>query len=580
MDVENLATFEPASLFETDVVIVGGGPAGLTVAREFAGTSTRVLVLESGLVEEGPAHSALNELESIGEPRTAAQKQKRNEFHSTSSKTWSDASQPYGVRCRALGGSSLAWAGKSAAFDPIDFSARSWVPYSGWPIKYDTLSAYFNRAAEVLNLGPNNYDDALWDLIGLKPPAPQFDADGLRNFFWQFARSRLDHLDIMRFGREAIAFKADNIRVLLNATARRIVLSNDGGCFEALEISTIDNARSTVKAKLAVISAGGIENARLLLSNGIGNSHDLVGRFLMDHPSAEIGRFEPGEMKPIVDRFGFYGVRHGGRTHMYSHGLALTPAAQERERLLNSAIYFMTDRSPDDPWGALKRLLRRHSTQPIRDAVAVASHAGLLAKGVGMKVLASETMPRKVADLIVNTAMRYNPNFVAAEFQSRGLPHKLTGVSVHAISEQRPNPVSRITLSEKCDRLGVPIAKVDWHINDEERRTIVRIAQLASEAFLRSGLPPPRLERWVAEERANDGVIIDMAHMLGTTRMSNSPKSGVVDQDCQVHGVRGLYIAGGSTFPTSGHANPTLMILSLAIRLADTIKRRLAGSGG
>jgi choline dehydrogenase-like flavoprotein len=153
-------------------------------------------------------------------------------------------------------------------------------------------------------------------------------------------------------------------------------------------------------------------------------------------------------------------------------------------------------------------------------------------------------------------------------------------VSVHAITEQRPNPVSRITLSEKCDRVGVPIAKVDWHINDEERRTIVRIAQLASDAFLRSGLPPPRLERWVAEERPDDGVIIDMAHMLGTTRMSNSPKSGVVDQDCQVHGVHGLYIAGGSTFPTSGHANPTLMILSLAIRLADTIKRRLAGSGG
>ena len=63
-----------------------------------------------------------------------------------------------------------------------------------------------------------------------------------------------------------------------------------------------------------------------------------------------------------------------------------------------------------------------------------------------------------------------------------------------------------------------------------------------------------------------------MAHTLGTTRMSNDPKAGVVDRNCQVHGVHGLYIAGGSVFPTSGHANPTLMILSLAIRLADTIK--------
>jgi choline dehydrogenase-like flavoprotein len=66
-----------------------------------------------------------------------------------------------------------------------------------------------------------------------------------------------------------------------------------------------------------------------------------------------------------------------------------------------------------------------------------------------------------------------------------------------------------------------------------------------------------------------------MAHTLGATRMSDDPRSGVVDKNCQVHGVHGLYIAGGSTFPTSGHANPTLMILSLAIRLADTIKLQL-----
>jgi choline dehydrogenase-like flavoprotein len=58
--------------------------------------------------------------------------------------------------------------------------------------------------------------------------------------------------------------------------------------------------------------------------------------------------------------------------------------------------------------------------------------------------------------------------------------------------------------------------------------------------------------------------------------MSQTPNSGVVDVNCQVHGVRGLYVAGGSVFPTSGHANPTLMILALAIRLADTLKAEFA----
>jgi choline dehydrogenase-like flavoprotein len=80
------------------------------------------------------------------------------------------------------------------------------------------------------------------------------------------------------------------------------------------------------------------------------------------------------------------------------------------------------------------------------------------------------------------------------------------------------------------------------------------------------------LDDWVIDERHGDGIFIDSAHTAGTTRMSDDPKQGVVDSNCRVHGVAGLYVAGASVFPTSGHANPTLMIVSLAIRLADRIK--------
>lgn len=582
MEIENLAAFSANSIFEADLAIVGGGPAGLTIAREFFGSSIKVLILESGLLDETPRHTDLAELESVGEPRTEVQKQKRIAFHGASSSSWSQELQPYGVRCRALGGSTHAWAGKSAAFDPIDFAKRPWLPYSGWPIGRESLAPYLDRAAVVLNLGPNSYDDGLWKLIGIAPPEPRIDIEGLRSFFWQFARSRIDHLDIMRFGREFVTFSAENVRVLLNATVRQIELTPNGDSFVGLEISTIDGVRSKVRAKSAVIAASGIENPRLLLasnatqSGGIGNSHDLVGRFLMDHAGARVGRFDSAGLADIVKRFGFYGVRHGGRTHMYMHGLTPSPLLQEREQLLNSAVYFMPERSPDDPWDALKRLLRRTSAKPLQDMLAVANGAGLLAKGVGMKLLASNATPAILKDFIVDTAIRYSPNFVAEEFQSRGLPHKLTGVWIDAIAEQRPDPESRVSLSNRTDQLGVPLAKVDWRINDDERRTIVRIAQLTRDVFARAGLPEPILEPWVAEQRLAEGVIIDMAHTLGTTRMSENPKSGVVDENCQVHGVRGLYVAGASVFPTSGHANPTLMIVALAIRLADRIKTQLA----
>jgi choline dehydrogenase-like flavoprotein len=582
MLIENLATFEAQSLFDADLVIIGGGPAGLAIAQEFFGTTARVLILESGLLDEVSIHAELSGVESVGEPSSEAQIRQRTAIHGGST-TWAQAMQPYGARCRALGGTTHAWVGKSAAFDAIDFEKRAWVPYSGWPLSYRTLSAYLDRAAHVLNLGPNCYDEEFWKLIGLNNPEPQLSKEDLQSFFWQFARSRLARFDIMRFGREFATFRADNVRVLLNATATEISLNAEGNSFIGVQISTIDGARSRVKAKLGVIAASGIENARLLLasngvqSRGVGNDHDLVGRFLMDHASARVGHFETASTAPVAQYFGFYGLRRDRRTHMYMRGLAPTPELQERERLLNSAVYFMQERAADDPWDAIKRLLQRTSTDLMRDGAAILANAPLLAKGLGLKALASDATPGFVRDFWT-AAPRNRIGTAPEKVQHRGWPHKLTSISIDAVSEQRPDPDSRITLADRTDRLGTPLPRVDWRINDDERSTILRIARLVRQGFARVGLPQPILQSWVDEERFRDSVIIDMAHTMGTTRMSDDPKSGVVDETCRIHGVRGLYVAGGSIFPTGGHANPTLMIIAFAIRLADTIKGQLATS--
>lgn len=62
---------------------------------------------------------------------------------------------------------------------------------------------------------------------------------------------------------------------------------------------------------------------------------------------------------------------------------------------------------------------------------------------------------------------------------------------------------------------------------------------------------------------------------MGTTRMSADPRRGVVDADCRVHSVENLYVAGSSVFATSGYVNPTFTIVTLALRLADTLAKRL-----
>ena len=147
---------------------------------------------------------------------------------------------------------------------------------------------------------------------------------------------------------------------------------------------------------------------------------------------------------------------------------------------------------------------------------------------------------------------------------------------INGVTEQLPDPESRITLSDKLDALGLPMARINWRIDDQARRSLIRLGHLLAAELPRAGLPTPILEDWIARERPQDGDVADIAHTSGTTRMSDDSKRGVVNSKCQIHGVAGLYVAGTSVFPTSGHANPTLMILSLAIRLADKIKVDLA----
>jgi choline dehydrogenase-like flavoprotein len=576
-----LARLGDGQELHADLVIVGGGPAGLAIAREFFNHRAQVLVLESGRLEEEARIDALNAIESIGEPKTDAQIERRIALHGASTARWSHAAQPYGVRCRVLGGSSQAWAGKSAAFEGIDFERRAWVPHSGWPITLAELAPHIDRAAEQLNLGPNVYNDELWTLLGGPPPEPRLDPERLRPFFWQFARSRINPMDLMRFGPEFVRENAPNVRVLLNATVTGILTNATGTSFDGLEVACLEGARARVRGKAAVLAASGIENPRLLLASnrvregGIGNDHDVVGRFLLDHPSARIAHFDANATPKIVDRFGFYGVPHRGRTHMYMHGLALPRSVQEREELLNSALYMIEERAPDDPFEAIKRLLRGRSPAPAADLVAVMKSPGLVAKGLGMKAVQGSLMPAWLKTSLVNAVIRTNPNFVVREHLDRGMPHKLLGLAVEGISEQRPDPDSRITLSETKDPFGVPRAKINWKIDGQARRSLRRLGQLMASEFSRVGLPAPTLESWIAQENLDDAVIIDMAHTMGTTRMSDDPSQGVVDRNCRVHGVAGLYVAGASVFPTSGHANPTLMILALAIRLADHLKTKV-----
>lgn len=580
MLVEDLASFPAASRFEADVIVIGGGKAGLMLAREFMNSTTKILILESGLQVENVPHMELNRVESVDEPRGEAAVAFRGVFHGANMATYDAELQPYGIRCRMLGGCPY-WGGKSAIFDEIDFAKRDWVPFSGWPISRKSLDPYFKRAANILNLGPNLYGEDLWQVIGSKVKRPPIDRSKLHSFFWQFARSRLKYTEIMNLADEFMIGEGKNIRTLTNATVVHIDTDTTGRKFKGVEISTIGGVRSYVTGKFCVLSAGGIENARLLLlsnrqhKSGLGNANDVVGRYLMDHPGTRIGYFKKEDVK-AANYLGFYTIPHNGGFVMYMHGLTFSPELQAEEKLLNAAIYVLPEIARDDPIEALKRLAKLKSTDYPADLLSLVKSVGLLAKGLGLKVFYHKHFPGVLQRSIIELFMAINPGFVVREFQSKGVPHKLDRMAIHVMTEQQPNPDSRLLLSEKTDMLGLPMAKAFWKISKADRKNVVRIGQLLAEELPKAGMPVPVMADWITKSRPDEAPLVDMAHMIGTTRMSDDPRFGVVDSRCEVHGVKGLYIAGSSVFPTSGHANPTLMILTLAIRTADELKRQLA----
>jgi choline dehydrogenase-like flavoprotein len=518
-----------------DVCIIGTGPAGITIARELSGTPLRVTLLESGGAVRQEASDALNEIESVGWPRVMDQ--------------WE-------VRNRVVGGSSATWKARCAPFDEIDMQARDWVPYSGWPTAIGNLSSYIDRSAKHLGLGAGNgiTDDRIWALTGHSRmrTGPDPDPDKLLPMFWQFGRDPVNSYDRIRFSH----FTADlgsNVTIVTNATVVRINANEPATAVESVEFAAVDGRLWKLSATTVVLCAGGIEHARLLLSShnvvaqGLGNGRDLVGRFLMDHIRGPVARFQPGNTRAALKQFASFKSPSTG-TNTFQHGMRLSPEVQRAERLLNCSAWLEEHLAPDDPWEMLIRFLRRESgARP--DLRLMLENSGLLIYGL-------------------------KEHFIS----HRAIPRKLTGVTLEAMCEQAPNPDSRITLSDRRDRLGMRISRIDWRVSEEEARAMRRMTELMIEQFSRMGVDPPEIVEWVRDEAMFPQMYRDVAHPTGTTRMAEDPAQGVVDVQCQVHGVNGLFIAGSSVFPTVGHANPTQLIVALAVRLSDTLKDRASAN--
>lgn len=532
MSILDARELDAGTELTTDVCIVGAGAAGLTIAGALDGTKHDVCIIESGGFQPDPETQALYDLESRGYPQ-------RERFMS---------------RARYYGGSCNLWAGRSMRFTPRDLESRDWVPHSRWPLAYSELARYYPAAARVLGLPPVELFDVEHHAHGLTEAERQIYASE-----WLAPTVSLWATRPKRFGAAygPTLRRSRNVRLVVHGNVTKVNLDAAGGRVESVDCATLSGRRFQVRARVIVLACGGLENARLLLVSrdqhacGIGNGYDVVGRYFMDHPRAVFGKVRLREGAQLSLLGGC--PLPNGKVQL---GIGFSPEMQRREGLLDHYATMEVQHSAytakqyESFVKTMKVLLRKgYAGSRLRVG------RGELGDIPGLVYLLA---PR---ELVPHSLYRWYWHARRAISGRRGGGDRV----VVYFCEQPPDPDSRVTLSTARDQLGMNRLALDWKVGTAIRESVYRLQSLLKETLTRTGVGS-------LEEGDGEITFTDASHHMGTTRMSESAQTGVVDTDCMVHGVRGLYMAGGSVLPSASHKNPTLTIVALAMRIADRIR--------
>ena len=135
-------------------------------------------------------------------------------------------------------------------------------------------------------------------------------------------------------------------------------------------------------------------------------------------------------------------------------------------------------------------------------------------------------------------------------------------------TELLPNPKNRVTLSDKLDGYGLPRPNIHFEVDPYTYDALKKGHEIA--ITLLDSIPGIDKER-IKEREWQRGKWNTAAHIMGTCRMGNDPKTSVVNTEGQTHDCPNLYIVGGSVLTTSGTANPTLTTAALALKTADVV---------
>lgn len=509
----------PEGVLAPDICIVGAGVAGITLALRLRGKGLRILLLESGDHSHGAAAQDLNDGLS------------------------NDPDYPFtGSRSRGFGGTSRLWYGACIPLDPADFTPRDWLAQSGWPLAAADLAPHYRATRAIFGLPDLDHAEA-----DLRDTA--FHGDGLEAKVVAISAPT----DLGRRYWPDLSRDPD-ILCRLDATVTALHLAPCGTRIGHLDVRSATGERLRVAAGEVILACGGIENARLLLASnaetpeGIGNRHDVVGRYHMEHPMRGVG------VLPVGDRgrglLGFVERGWAGGVDVLGT-FGLSREMRDRHGLLDMHL----------------RVYRFHPAEATAPVIAGKRAAQRLRGPDGW---------RHAGTMIRSALARGVPHYLAWHLAGKLSPRTpFHHVRFTAFLEQEPQAENRITLSDTRDRFGCPLPHLFWRESDFMADSHARSLALLAGIFAARGFG--RLGHGKEETAFLSVYDKHGLHQMGSTRMHTDPRFGVVDRDCRVHGLQNLHIAGSSVFPTGGAANPTWTIAALANRLADTLLARPGG---
>jgi choline dehydrogenase-like flavoprotein len=496
---------------EFDIIIIGTGAGGGTIAHALSETPARILILERG--------DFIPQEEENWNPE-AVWKHLRYQ----TKESWLDGLgrefRPYTHYC--VGGNTKFWGSVLYRLRREDFQEMEHLEgvSPGWPITYDTLAPYYDRAEQLYHVRGQHGLDPTEPPRGPFPYEPVPHGTGMRDIVDRLREQGLHPsplpLGLMRPGESdgcvlcntcnsfacklhakseadvvcvRPAMRRPNVTLWTRALARRLLTDPSGRRVESVEVER-DGRITTVSAPIVIASCGAINSAALLLRSrtdrhpdGLANSSGLVGRRYMAHLATMMQGFHPTRRNSTV----------------FQKTVAIND------------FYLANGRSPY-PLGQIQSQGRTH---------------GVMAQ----------------------TVVPWIPLWAYEAWVARG-------VDWLVMSEDLPSPDNRVTV--------IPDGRIQLQYRPNNLRAHRRLVRETKRILRRLGFPIV-----VTHSHGSRNT----THQCGTLCFGTDPRRSVLDTFCRTHDVENLFVVDASFFPSSAAVNPGLTIAAQALRVADHIKQ-------